>query len=203
MEALDAQATEPPETISMTKVPWAKFRAATNAAPCRIAKAWEELVASGEAYAAVLEDDVVLTPSAARFLKDADWIPADVALVKLEHYGPPSQSVLLSDFQDCGRRLSASPACIRAIPARRPISCRRAAAQRLLAVTPLHPAGGSSAVQSQQFAACSRRLRPGNCCRRWRGSRISSAGNPISKAGAWACANSAHLCQARTDPLRL
>src|ERR1017187_7306275 len=34
------------------------------------AKAWEEFVASGKAYAAVLEDDVVLTPSAGHFLKD-------------------------------------------------------------------------------------------------------------------------------------
>ena len=62
--------------------------------------AWQEFVASGEAHATFLEDDVILTPSAGRFLGDAGWIPQGVALVKLEHYGPPGQSVLLSDFRD-------------------------------------------------------------------------------------------------------
>jgi glycosyl transferase family 25 len=64
--------------------------------------AWEQFIASDDAYAAILEDDVVLTPSAARFLKDASWIPAGVDVVKLEHYGPPGQSVLLSEFRDLG-----------------------------------------------------------------------------------------------------
>ncbi|HZQ40944.1 MAG TPA: glycosyltransferase family 25 protein [Rhizomicrobium sp.] len=64
--------------------------------------AWTRLVESGAAYAAVLEDDVHLGAQAPRVLKNADWIPAGIDLIKLEHYGPASQSVLLSDFRDVG-----------------------------------------------------------------------------------------------------
>jgi glycosyl transferase family 25 len=64
--------------------------------------AWQAFMAGSEPYAAVLEDDVILTPSAARFLKDESWIPPGVDVVKLEHYGPAAQSVLLSDFRDVG-----------------------------------------------------------------------------------------------------
>jgi glycosyl transferase family 25 len=64
--------------------------------------AWEAFLAGSEAHAAVLEDDVILSPSAGRFLKDEKWIPASVNAVKLEHYGPPGQSVLLSDFRAVG-----------------------------------------------------------------------------------------------------
>jgi glycosyl transferase family 25 len=64
--------------------------------------AWETFMAGSEPYAAVLEDDVILSPSAGRFLQNADWIPPGTKLVKLEHYGPPGQSVLLSDFHDVG-----------------------------------------------------------------------------------------------------
>ena len=64
--------------------------------------AWTRLVESGDAYAAVLEDDVELSPRAPLVLQNPDWIPPDINLVKLEHYGPASQSVLLSDFRDVG-----------------------------------------------------------------------------------------------------
>lgn len=65
--------------------------------------AWEELLKSGADYAAVLEDDVVLKPGADFVLGGSDWIPEGLDLIKLEHYGPPGQSVLLSDFTDIGR----------------------------------------------------------------------------------------------------
>src|SRR5579871_3551605 len=65
--------------------------------------AWAKLVASGAPYAAVLEDDAVLKDSARFPLGGNAWIPAGVDLIKLEHYGPPGQSVLLSDFQDVGQ----------------------------------------------------------------------------------------------------
>src|SRR5262249_33119430 len=65
--------------------------------------AWGRLVASGAPYAAVLEDDVVLTESAGFALGDSRWLPQGLDLIKLEHYGPPGQSVLLSDFRDVGQ----------------------------------------------------------------------------------------------------
>ncbi len=64
--------------------------------------AWEQFIAGGDSHAAILEDDVALSPAAARLLKDAKWIPAGVDVVKLEHYGPRGQSVLLSDFAEVG-----------------------------------------------------------------------------------------------------
>jgi len=64
--------------------------------------AWIRLAESGAPYAAVLEDDVQLSARAPLVLKSADWIPQGIDLIKLEHYGPTSQSVLLSDFMDVG-----------------------------------------------------------------------------------------------------
>ena len=65
--------------------------------------AWQALLDSGAPYAAVLEDDVVLTDAARFILGGTDWIPKNVDLIKLEHYGPPGQSVLLSDFVSVGQ----------------------------------------------------------------------------------------------------
>src|SRR5215475_6566941 len=64
--------------------------------------AWERLLASGASHAAVLEDDVVLKDGASFVLSGSAWIPEGLDLIKLEHYGPPGQSVLLSDFRDVG-----------------------------------------------------------------------------------------------------
>lgn len=75
-------------------------------------QAWELFLASGDAHAVFLEDDVRLSKVASALLADDGWIPSGVAVVKLEHYGPPGQRVLLSglrrigeDFQ-MGRMLS-------------------------------------------------------------------------------------------------
>jgi glycosyl transferase, family 25 len=61
-------------------------------------RVWNQFHASGAPYAAVLEDDVRLRQGAHLLLGKSDWIPQTVDLIKLEHYGPQSQSVLLSDF---------------------------------------------------------------------------------------------------------
>ena len=60
-------------------------------------------MASGADYAAVLEDDVVLKDGARFVLGGSGWIPKGIDLIKLEHYGPSGQSVLLSDFAEVGQ----------------------------------------------------------------------------------------------------
>jgi glycosyl transferase, family 25 len=65
-------------------------------------RAWELFVASGEAHAVFLEDDVRLSGSAPALLGSDNWIPANAQLVKLEHYGPPGQRVLLTDLRAVG-----------------------------------------------------------------------------------------------------
>jgi len=62
--------------------------------------AWEMFAASGDAHAVFLEDDVRLCACARGLLANDGWIPPDVGCVKLEHYGPPGQRVLLTDM--CG-----------------------------------------------------------------------------------------------------
>src|SRR3954466_2236581 len=57
--------------------------------------AWELFVASGEAHPAFLEDDVRLSKAAALMLSSDRWIADGAQVVKLEHYGPPGQRVLL------------------------------------------------------------------------------------------------------------
>jgi glycosyl transferase family 25 len=61
--------------------------------------AWQKFLAGGDAHAVFLEDDVVLSRGAAALLARDDWIPADVSAVKLEHYGPPGQRVLLTGLR--------------------------------------------------------------------------------------------------------
>ena len=73
--------------------------------------AWELFLAGPNAHAAFLEDDVVLSKAAGAFLSDDAWIPEGKAVVKLEHYGPPGQRVLLADMKavndfQMGRMLS-------------------------------------------------------------------------------------------------
>jgi len=96
--------------------------------------AWERLMASGADFAAVLEDDVVLQKGAAFALGNSDWIPKGVDLIKLEHYGPPGQSVLLSDFRDLGRGFRLARMHSRHTGAAAYILSRRAAEQ-LLAIS--------------------------------------------------------------------
>lgn len=97
-------------------------------------RAWDLFLASGDAHAVFLEDDVRLSKVAGALLIDDGWIPADVAVVKLEHYGPPGQRVLLEglrrigeDFQ-MGRMLSRHTGAAAYI-------LSRGAAQTLLAQT--------------------------------------------------------------------
>ena len=63
---------------------------------------WEQFVAGGEAHAVFLEDDVRLAPAAGALLGDDGWIPAGIRVVKLEHYGPPGQRVLLTGLRAVG-----------------------------------------------------------------------------------------------------
>ena len=58
--------------------------------------AWSALVDSGEDYAVIMEDDVRLGPDAG-LLGNREWIPQGVDLIKLEHFGPESQRVLVAD----------------------------------------------------------------------------------------------------------
>ncbi|MBA2589304.1 MAG: glycosyltransferase family 25 protein [Alphaproteobacteria bacterium] len=61
--------------------------------------AWEQFIAGSDAHAVFLEDDVRLSKAAAAMLVDDGWIPDGVTVVKLEHYGPPGQRVLLTDLE--------------------------------------------------------------------------------------------------------
>jgi glycosyl transferase family 25 len=63
-------------------------------------RAWEAFLATDEPHAVVLEDDVRLSPAAPALLASDAWVPADAGLVKLEHYGPRGQRVLLTDFRN-------------------------------------------------------------------------------------------------------
>ncbi len=96
--------------------------------------AWQRLVDSGADYAAVLEDDVVLKDQARFALGDAGWIPKGIDLLKLEHYGPAGQSVLLSDFADVGHGLRIARMHSRHTGAAAYILSRRAA-EILLAIS--------------------------------------------------------------------
>jgi glycosyl transferase family 25 len=64
--------------------------------------AWERFASSRDAHAVFLEDDVRLSKAAGPMLACDAWIPAGAEVVKLEHYGPPGQRVLLADLHALG-----------------------------------------------------------------------------------------------------
>ena len=102
IEAVDAGAAGPLDEYFAPSGPLGEIPRGDKACLLSHRAAWEAFVAGGQPHAAFLEDDVVFAPEAGRFLKDANWIPAGMEVVKLEHYGPAGQSVLLSDFRDVG-----------------------------------------------------------------------------------------------------
>jgi len=61
------------------------------------ARAWRALAESADGYGLILEDDVAIDASAASLLRESDWIPPTVNLVKIERYGPPGQRVLIDE----------------------------------------------------------------------------------------------------------
>ena len=71
-------------------------------------RAWAALLSSGDEYGVVLEDDVALDPTAAELLRSDKWIPRTVQLVKLEHFGPLGQRVLIGrcTLLDNGSRIA-------------------------------------------------------------------------------------------------
>jgi glycosyl transferase family 25 len=105
MPALDGQA---PESAAVDRwfAPSGPLGALSHSEKCCALShraAWEALAASGEDYAAVLEDDVRLGPAAGVLLGSQDWIPRDVDVLKLEHFGPESQHVLVTDRRGLDR----------------------------------------------------------------------------------------------------
>jgi glycosyl transferase, family 25 len=134
VDALDAAEVSPPDARFDDKGPLGEIPRGDKCCTLSHVKAWEQFIASGDAYAAILEDDVILTPSAAAFLRDASWIPHEAELVKLELYGPPGQSVLLSDFRKVANGFQLARMHSRHTGGAAYI-LSRAGAQRLLAVT--------------------------------------------------------------------
>ena len=65
--------------------------------------AWNMFLSTGDSHALILEDDVALDRDGVSFLQGADWIPRDVGLLKIEHFGPNNQRVLLEDVIDIGQ----------------------------------------------------------------------------------------------------
>ncbi len=59
--------------------------------------AWRTFLDGGESHGLFLEDDVDISPDAGPLLRDANWIPPDVGLLKLERFGPAGQRILISD----------------------------------------------------------------------------------------------------------
>src|ERR1700744_2488589 len=82
LDALDAKETKP-ETIDRwfhAGGPLGEIPRGDKCCSLSHRMAWENLVASGAPYAAVLEDDVVLKDGAAFALGGSDWIPGGLDL---------------------------------------------------------------------------------------------------------------------------
>lgn len=93
--------------------------------------AWRQFLDSGEAYAVFLEDDVILSKTAARLLADESWIRGDV--VKLEHFGPQNQRILVGPALPAPDGFALAPLLSRH-PGGAAYILSRAAATRLCAI---------------------------------------------------------------------
>lgn len=71
-------------------------------------RAWATFLAGRATHTVILEDDVLLDPAAAEFLRRTDWVPPNVDLIKLEHFGPEGQRVLVGEPVEitAGRRIA-------------------------------------------------------------------------------------------------
>ena len=101
IEAVDAKGEEP-ATVNRwftQSGPLGEIPMGDKACLVSHRQAWEMFLASGDRHAVFLEDDVRLSASAAALLTSDGWIPADAAVVKLEHYGPAGQRVLLTGMR--------------------------------------------------------------------------------------------------------
>ena len=102
--ACDAQALENPwlDRFSDSVGPLGVLPKGDRCCTISHMRAWETFLSSGAAHGVILEDDVALDPAAIDLLRRADWIPRDCGLVKLEHFGPPGQRVLVGEALDIG-----------------------------------------------------------------------------------------------------
>jgi glycosyl transferase family 25 len=52
---------------------------------------WQRIASGSESHAAILEDDILLSDAAPKFLSNGDWIPPEAGLIKLERFGDSDQ----------------------------------------------------------------------------------------------------------------
>jgi glycosyl transferase family 25 len=104
IEAVDARREEPGKVNRWftERGPLGEIPMGDKACLLSHRQAWEMFLASGDRHAVFLEDDVRLSASAGALLTGDDWVPADTDIVKLEHYGPPGQRVLLDKIRAVG-----------------------------------------------------------------------------------------------------
>lgn len=102
IEALDAQ-TATPENIECgfaANGPLGILSKGDKACGQSHRRALRAFLDSSEPRALIFEDDIALDKSAAELLRDDAWIPSGVDVVKLEHFGPDSQYVLIAEAID-------------------------------------------------------------------------------------------------------
>lgn len=92
IEAIDAQtATLPRDKVAPQGHPKKYYfprKLSDGEVACYLShmKCWETLLESGEQWAAIFEDDALLSPRAKSFLGLADWIPCNIHVLQLHTY---------------------------------------------------------------------------------------------------------------------
>ena len=95
--AVDAKTVDPAELSApfAPRGPLGTLSPGDKACTCSHLHLWRRIAAGAESHAVILEDDILLSDAAARFLSSSDWIPKSAGLIKLERYGDENQLIVI------------------------------------------------------------------------------------------------------------
>jgi glycosyl transferase family 25 len=96
-DAVDARTADPVELGApfAAKGAMAELTPGDKACTTSHMHLWRQIASGPECHAVILEDDVLLSEGARKFLATADWIPPAAGLVKLERFGDSDQLTIL------------------------------------------------------------------------------------------------------------
>lgn len=96
-DAIDAKTADPVELSApfASEGAMAELTPGDKACTTSHMHLWRRIAPGPEGHAVILEDDVLISDAARKFLSADDWIPPAAGLIKLERFGDPDQLTVI------------------------------------------------------------------------------------------------------------